>query len=84
MKPKLKSKALKNCRICNNKELISYLDLGDQPPSNSFIEEKEKNDEQSFPLIVQLCVNCGLSQLNTVVSSEDIFDEYLYYSSFLI
>ena len=69
------------CRICDNNNLINYLELGNHPPSNSFIEEKDLSNEQFFPLTVQLCVNCGLSQLDTVVSSYDIFDEYLYLSS---
>ena len=75
------SKKNLSCRICENKNLINYLNLGNQPPSNSFIEEKNLVNEQFFPLTVQLCEKCGLSQLNTIVSSSDIFDEYLYLSS---
>jgi len=78
---KFKYKKNLSCRICNNDNLINYLELGNHPPSNSFIEEKDVSNEQFFPLTVQLCVNCGLSQLDTVVSSQDIFDEYLYLSS---
>ena len=78
---KFKYKKNLSCRICNNDNLINYLELGNHPPSNSFIEEKDVSNEQFFPLTVQLCVNCGLSQLDTVVSSYDIFDEYLYLSS---
>ena len=81
MKKKFTHKKNPSCRICDNKNLIDYLKLGDHPPSNSFIEEKDLKYEQSFPLTVQLCLNCGLSQLDTIVSSEDIFDEYLYLSS---
>ena len=81
MTNKFKYKKNSSCRICNNDNLLNYLKLGNHPPSNSFIEEKDLNNEQFFPLTVQLCVNCGLSQLDTVVSSQDIFDEYLYLSS---
>jgi len=55
--------------------------LGNQPPSNSFIAPSEITKEKIFPLIVNLCRDCGLSQLSEVVSSEDIFDDYLYLSS---
>ena len=81
MTNKFKYKKNIYCRICKNSNLTNYLKLGEHPPSNSFIDEKGLINEQFFPLTVQLCVNCGLSQLNTVVSSNDIFDEYLYLSS---
>jgi hypothetical protein len=69
------------CRICGGKDLHAYLDLGQQPPSNSFIAADEAADEKSFPLAVALCRACGLSQLLDVVLAEDIFDDYLYLSS---
>lgn len=69
------------CRICGSGDLVQYLSLGDQPPSNSFIGEAEIKDEQAFPLDVYLCTSCGLSQLIDIVSSEDIFDDYAYLSS---
>lgn len=69
------------CRICGSRDLVRYLSLGDQPPSNSFIAVDEIKDEQSFPLDIYLCTNCGLSQLLDIVSSEDIFDDYAYLSS---
>jgi len=69
------------CRICGGRNLDLYLDLGDQPPSNGFIEPAHVAQEQRFPLQVVLCRDCGLSQLRDVVSAEDIFDDYLYLSS---
>jgi len=69
------------CRICGSANLYPYINLGDQPPSNSFIAASEIPQEKTFPLIVNLCTDCGLSQLSEVVSSEDIFDDYLYLSS---
>lgn len=71
----------KTCRICGGNELIRYLSLGDQPPSNAFISETQIVDEKRFPLDVYLCTGCGLSQLLDIVSSEDIFDDYAYLSS---
>ena len=75
-------KSLKNkkCRICDNKKLFVYLDLGKQPPSNSFIKSN-KIKEKKFPLRVQICENCGLSQLDTIVSAKNIFKDYVYLSS---
>lgn len=69
------------CTICGSKNLTRYLSLGDQPPSNSFIEPAEIATEQRFPLDVYLCTDCGLSQLLDIVSAEDIFRDYAYLSS---
>ena len=69
------------CRICGSTDVVQYLDLTDQPPSNSFIRPDQVSTEQRFPLTVQLCQSCGLSQLMDIVSSENIFDDYAYLSS---
>lgn len=58
-----------------------YLDLGAHPPSNSFISTEEIEAEQRFPLVVELCNGCGLSQLSEVVAATDIFSDYAYLSS---
>ncbi len=81
MRDNFSSKKNESCRICGNKELKTYLDLKDQPPSNSFIEKNQINNEEFFPLKVQLCENCGLSQLDTIVSPKDVFNDYMYLSS---
>lgn len=78
---KFSSKPQSTCRICGSSDLKPYLDLGLQPPSNSFIRPDEVGDEQRFPLIVQLCGGCGLSQLSEVVAATDIFSDYAYLSS---
>lgn len=69
------------CRICGGDDLHLTLDLGRQPPSNSFIAPECVADEQTFPLAMYLCSRCGLSQLRHVVAREDIFAEHPYLSS---
>lgn len=69
------------CRICCGTDLVRYLSLGDQPPSNAFLGASETAAEQRFPLDVYHCATCGLSQLLDIVSAEDIFDDYVYLSS---
>lgn len=81
MSGKFSFKKNTNCRICNNDILKTYLDLGDQPPSNSFVKKDELHNEEFFSLKVQLCESCGLSQLDTIVAPSDIFDDYMYLSS---
>jgi SAM-dependent methyltransferase len=61
--------------------LVPYLDLGIQPPSNSFLEIESGFSEQQFPLIVNLCTNCGFSQLSICISSEQTFGDYAYRTS---
>lgn len=75
------AKIKENCRICNSHNLVSYIDLGQQPLSNSFIRIDQIDDEPRFPLVVNLCQNCGLSQLSEVVPAEQIFSDYVYLSS---
>lgn len=70
-----------DCRICGSADLETYLDLTDQPPSNSFIAANDIAAEKRFPLQVALCKSCGFSQLGHVVASDQIFDDYLYLSS---
>ncbi len=69
------------CRICGGGDLRRYLDLGSQPPANSFIAPADIAHEEAFPLQVYLCPGCGLSQLGHVAAAADIFDDYLYLSS---
>ena len=66
---------VKKCRICDNKKLHTYLNLGNQPPSNSFVKFSNQ-EEKKFSLKVQICEKCGLSQLDTVVSPKNIFSFY--------
>jgi SAM-dependent methyltransferase len=75
------SRQASHCRICGGGNLIPYLDLGEQPPSNTFPLPEEAGSEPRFPLVVQLCPACGLSQLTEVVAATDIFDDYAYLSS---
>jgi len=72
---------LKHCRICLSKKLVSYLDLGKQPFSNSFLNYKDIKKEKKFPLTVVLCKNCGLSQLSIIPNIKFIFSKYDYLSS---
>tara|TARA_B100000886_G_C20420424_1_gene491309 strand:+ start:328 stop:1563 length:1236 start_codon:yes stop_codon:yes gene_type:complete len=69
------------CRFCESKKLIEYLDLGQHPPSNSFVLKKDLNNQNYYPLVLMLCKSCYLSQLSVVLDKKAVFDEYIYYSS---
>lgn len=62
--------------------MVKYLNLGEMPLANSFIEPKNRHrPEQKFPLEVLYCRNCSLSQLSIVVNPEILFSKYVYRSS---
>lgn len=59
------------------------VDLGHQPPSNSFLTEKQLDEpEITYPLKVYVCEKCWLVQIPEVKKAVDIFNEdYPYFSS---
>jgi len=70
------------CRICKSKNLKQFLNLGEMPPANSFLKEKDLTEQElKFPLRVLFCGECGLSQLGEVVNPDLLFRNYVYLSS---
>ena len=58
------------------------LDLGEQPPSNSFIDKNKLNSlESKFPLRLFWCKDCYLVQLLDIVDKEYLFKNYFYMTS---
>jgi SAM-dependent methyltransferase len=51
------------------------------PPSNSFLTEKQLGSpEESYPLDVYFCKNCNLVQLLDIVSPDELFKNYAYFT----
>ena len=73
--------ALNACIACGSSELWLYLDLGYHPPSNDFLTRAALHQERKYPLGVQLCRACGLSQLTHLVPPSEIFSDYAYLAS---
>ncbi len=72
----------KTCRLCFNNNFRLVLDLGLQPPSNSFLTKNQlKIRERKFPLRLYLCKKCHHLQLLDVVDKEYLFSKYLYLTS---
>ena len=68
------------CRVCNGTRLMQYLDLGMMPLVNQYrIDLAVPQD--IYPLAVNLCEDCGLSQLTHVVEPELLYSDYDYRSS---
>jgi SAM-dependent methyltransferase len=74
---------LTHCRMCGSAGLYRFLDLGSTPPADRFMSPEQLSlPEHSYPLEVVLCDDCGLAQLNVVVSGETLYcEDYPYESS---
>lgn len=72
-----KSKRLLECRICNSKDIVPILDLGDQPLANSLKKEKTQA-EILFPLQICQCKNCSVIQLTETINAKLLFNEYVW------
>jgi len=68
--------------MCNNSNLELFLDLGLIPLVDRFLSSNElSKKEESFPLNVYFCKNCGLSQLGYLIPPEKLFNENYAYES---
>lgn len=69
------------CRFCGKDLNKTFINLGAQPLSNSYVSD-EKQPENIYPLHVWVCGNCKLVQLEEYETPEEIFSEYSYFSSY--
>lgn len=68
-----------DCRVCDNDNLQTVIDLGEQAPANAYYEKKE-NIELKYPLKLNICDNCWHMQLSHVISPEILFKNYTWMS----
>ena len=73
-----------NCRFCGTELKYVFVDLGEAPPSNSFLNAAQLDKPESyFPLKIFVCSNCFLVQVDEYKKASEIFDnEYAYFSSY--
>ncbi|MBU9766769.1 class I SAM-dependent methyltransferase [Mycobacterium sp. TNTM28] len=71
------------CRLCGSERLLSVLDLGATPPCEKLLSAAELDlPEQTYPLNLRLCEDCLLLQIPALITPEDTFTEYAYFSSY--
>ncbi len=71
------------CRLCDSHRLLSVLDLGATPPCETFLAAADLDSpEPTFPLHLRLCEDCLLLQIPALITPEDTFTEYAYFSSY--
>ena len=72
--------AVRQCRVCDSKELELVVDLGMQPWCNNFLRKEEVGKEPFYPLHVVYCHGCSTSQLDFTVKKEVMFGDHTYLS----
>jgi 2-polyprenyl-3-methyl-5-hydroxy-6-metoxy-1,4-benzoquinol methylase len=71
------------CRFCGAALKHTFVDLGRSPLANSFLSAQDiGRGEVSYPLHVFVCEHCLLVQLQEFERAENIFKDYLYFSSY--
>ena len=69
------------CRICGERSVEEFLDLGDQPHCNRLIPRNlSDRREPRFPLRAGFCHHCSLVQIDHTIPKENMFSDYPYVS----
>src|SRR5512138_2126417 len=71
------------CRLCGMPLQHTCVDLGMTPLANSYLRADQLNHMEPFyPLLVHVCENCFLVQLEAYEKPENIFSDYAYFASY--
>src|SRR5580698_8717235 len=71
------------CRACGGRLAVTMADLGMQPASNAFIESPAAFErEKRYPLRAKVCEICKLVQVDYDVAPQELFGNYVYFSSY--
>ncbi|GGM50787.1 methyltransferase [Longimycelium tulufanense] len=71
------------CRLCGGSALTSVVDLGATPPCERFLTVHQLDEpEPTYPLHLRVCQDCLLAQLPPLITPEDTFTDYAYFSSY--
>ncbi|MBE1581449.1 class I SAM-dependent methyltransferase [Amycolatopsis roodepoortensis] len=71
------------CRLCGSAHLASVVDLGATPPCERFLTaEQLAEPEPTYPLHLRVCTECWLAQIPPLITPEETFTEYAYFSSY--
>ena len=71
------------CRACGGPLSVTMADLGVQPASNAFLPSVgDAREERRYPLRAKVCELCKLVQVDFDVAPEELFRNYVYFSSY--
>ena len=73
----------KRCRFCDAELTRTFVDLGRSPLANSLLSADDiDRSEATYPLHAYVCERCLLVQVQEFAPAENIFHDYLYFSSY--
>jgi hypothetical protein len=71
------------CRLCGSTSLADVVDLGATPPCELFLSADQLDEpEVTYPLHLRVCTDCWLAQIPPLITPQDTFTEYAYFSSY--
>ncbi|MGW0995267.1 class I SAM-dependent methyltransferase [Streptomyces sp. NPDC002523] len=71
------------CRLCGSEAMASVVDLGATPPCESFLAADQLDQpEPAYPLHLRVCTDCWLAQIPPLITPEETFTQYAYFSSY--
>lgn len=75
--------AMPVCQGCGAPLTRTLVDLGLSPLANAFVApERAGQRDRTYPLHARVCDACLLVQVDSVVPREEIFHDYVYFSSY--
>lgn len=70
------------CRLCDSKHLELALPIAASPIADAYVPAERLNEQQdTYPLDLYLCTDCGHVQNIDVVNPEILFRDYIYVTS---
>src|SRR5438270_6025440 len=66
------------CRLCGSKNLELALRLTPTPLADSYVDARHREAQQTYPLDLDLCADCGFTQLRDVIQPDVIYIDYIY------
>lgn len=80
MEPKISRRT--SCRMCGNSNLSLVYQLAPSPIGDAYITAEQLNSSQeSYPIDMFLCCDCGLAQLLDIIPPEVLYTDYIYQTS---
>jgi len=68
-----------DCRLCSSTNLKEVLKLTPTPPADSYVnKENLKIQQDTIPLDLYLCLDCGHTQLGHVIDAVEVYSNYIY------
>ena len=63
------------CALCGSRSLETLIDFGHMPIAHRFLDTPEAAEE-TFPLTIFYCTDCGFGQINEPIDPEILYREY--------